>query len=83
MDTFIKYLEDGILKYRGRDFYLSEIKKLYFILDCASRKVYDELMSGDSSYEIKLKLRKAQDILRRSKRTLKDIKATVYNPGGL
>lgn len=78
MSAFLRSLEEGILRYRGRDFYLAKVDELFSTLECASQNVKDALTSGAPSYERKKDLRGAQDMLRESRRKLKDIRNTIY-----
>jgi len=83
MGKLIKCLEEDVLRSRGKKFYLDGTQKLFSLLDGASRGISDELMSGNTSYERKLELRRAQETLRQSKRILKNIRAAIYEPGRL
>lgn len=83
MGAFLKSLEEGVLRHRGRDFYLAKVDELYSTLDCAFRRINDELISGSPSYEMKKNLRAAREILRESRRKLKDIRNTIHSPGRL
>lgn len=81
MGAFLKSLEEGILKYRGRDFYLAKANELYSILDSATGKINDCYLDGRHSVEVKKNLRRAQEILRESKRKLKDIRNIIFSSG--
>lgn len=77
----LRNLEEGIIKSRGKEFFQTKADALYFILDSASRKVNDEILSRQLSYEIKRNLSETQDILRESKRRLKEIRNAIYSYG--
>ena len=82
MSIFLKNVEKSILRYRGRDFYLVRAGQLFSILDSASQKIKEELIAESLSYKRKIFLRKTQDLLRKSKRKLKDIRNAIYFAGG-
>lgn len=83
MNVLLKNLEEGILRYRGRDFYLAKVDELYSMLNCASLTINGELLSGQPSYERKKNLRRTQEILREAKRRLKDIRNIINSQGRL
>lgn len=81
MNYFLKSLEEGILRYRGRAFYLAKLDELYSILDLAGRQVNGEI-TGRQPHGGEKNLRKAQELLRTSKRKLKEMRKTIYSTGG-
>ncbi len=83
MGALLKSLEQSILTYRGRSFYLAKANELYASLDSATRKISDCCLDGRLSGESKKNLRQAQEILRDSKRKLKDIRNIIFNAGRL
>jgi hypothetical protein len=83
MASLLKGLEEGIMKYRGRNFYLSRLNELYSTLDKASGKINDQLMDGKNAYERKKDLRRGWEVLRDYRRKLKEFKNLYFNPGRL
>lgn len=81
LSALLKSLEQIILTYRGRGFYLAKANELYASLDSATRKTSDRCLDGRLSGEAKKDLRRAQEILRDSKRKLKDIRNIIFNTG--
>lgn len=81
MGALLKSLEQSILTYRGRSFYLAKANELYASLDSATRKISDRCLDGRLSGEAKKDLRQAQEILRESKRKLKNIRNIIFNAG--
>jgi len=81
MGALLKSLEQSILTYRGKSFYLAKANELYDCLDTATRKISDRCLDGRFSGESKKNLRQAQEILRESKRKLKDIRNVIFNAG--
>ncbi len=81
MGALLKELEQSILTYRGRGFYLAKANELYASLDAATRKINCRCLDGQLSGEAKKNLSQAQEILRESKRKLKDIRNIIFNAG--
>jgi hypothetical protein len=81
VDVLLKNLEQTILTYRGRGFYLTKANELYASLDSATRKISSRCLDGQLSGEAKKNMRQAQEILRKSKRKLKDIRNIIFNAG--
>ena len=76
--AFLKRLEEGILGYSGRAFYLASVEELFLILNDAFQRIRDSFLDGTLSFEQKKHLREAQDFLRQSSRRLKEIRSAVY-----
>lgn len=83
MASLLKDLEKGIMKCRGRSFYLSRLDELYSTLEKASKKINDQFPDGKNAYEKKRDLRRGQEVLRDYRRKLKEIKNLYLNPGRL
>jgi len=87
MNVLLKNLEEGIMRFRGRDFYKSILNELYIMLENASQKINIELLAlmqtGQESGEKKKKLRRALEILRESRMEIKKIRKTIYSLGRL
>lgn len=81
MGALLRSLEHSILTYRGRSFCLAKANELYASLDTATGKISDRYLDGRVSGEAKKNLRQAQEILRGSKRKLKDIRNSIFNAG--
>lgn len=81
MSALLKSLEEGIIRYRGKDFYQSKIDELYAALNGATRKINNKLLSGELSFEAIKELRETHKNLRASKRRLKDIRNAIYLSG--
>lgn len=78
LGAFLKRLEEGILGYSGRAFYLAAVEELFLILKDAFKVIRDNFPAGTLSFEQKKHLHAAQDFLRQSSRRLKEIRSTVY-----
>ncbi len=81
LGAFLKRLEEGILGNSGRAFYLASVEELFFMLSDALRRIRDDLQTGAPILEQKKRLSKAQEILRRSNRRLKEIRNVVFFSG--
>lgn len=82
MNSLMKNLEEGILRQRGRHFYLNIVSRLNALLEQALQRVSSELLSGVSSYPRKKSLLKARENLRESRRRLKEVRISLHSPGG-
>jgi len=79
--ALLKNLEEGILKSRGRQFFQSKAGELQTVLDRATRKANEKMLSGRLSCEDKRGLEEAIAVLRESRRRLKEIRTAIYFSG--
>lgn len=87
MEVLLKNLEEGIMRFRGRNFYKNILNELYTMLNGVSQKINIELLTliqtGHRSGKKKQKLRQALEVLRKFRREIKNIRNTIYSLGGL
>jgi len=87
MEVLLRNLEEGIMRFRGRDFYRSLLNELYTMLDGVSQRINTELLSivqtGHRPGAKKQKLRQALEVLREFRREIKNIRNTIYSLGRL
>lgn len=81
MSTLLKSLEQTILTYRGRNFYLVKANQLYASLDAAALAIDSLCLEEQLTTGAKKSLREAWEILRASKRKLKDIRNSIFDAG--
>ncbi|MFX4261890.1 dynamin family protein [Pelotomaculum propionicicum] len=81
ISSLLKSIEEVVLEYRGRSFYLGRLNDLYSILDSASRRINSEVQSGRHPYDQKKILRAAQQRLREYKSQIKSVRNTIYDCG--
>lgn len=80
MELLLKNIEAGIMRYQGWNFYRSKLDELYAMLNDFSERITRELFQYNPVHsERKYKLRRALDILRESRRKIKNIRSTIYN----
>lgn len=88
MDLLLKELEEGIMRFRGRDFYKGILSELYTMLGGASQKINTELAAllqqgSHTSGARKQELRQAMETLREFRGEIKRIRNTLYSLGRL
>ncbi|MDD4168833.1 MAG: dynamin family protein [Desulfotomaculaceae bacterium] len=80
MELLLKNIEEEIMRYRGWDFFRNKLDELYTMLNDFSEKITRELFQYNlANSRRKNRLRQALDILRESRRKIKNIRSTIYN----
>ncbi|MDF9408557.1 dynamin family protein [Pelotomaculum isophthalicicum JI] len=87
MEVLLKNLEEGIMRFRGRNFYRNILDELYSMLNGISQKINIELPTliqiGHRSGAKKQKLCQALEVLLKYRREIKNIRNTIYSLGRL
>lgn len=77
LNPLLKAVEEGILKYRGADFYLEKTAELLELLHEASRLAAKAYNDKKACGNVKVKLRKALETMREYRRRLKEIRSSI------
>lgn len=87
MQMLLKDLAEGIMRYRGRACYLNILSELNSVLESTALKVTKELLNlrqtGQRTGGEKQKMRRALEIIRESRREIKNIRKAIYGLGRL
>lgn len=81
ISSLLKSLEEVVLKYRGRKFYLNRLNDIYCILDAAAQEINSTIRTGQLTYDEKKMLRAALQGLREYRSQIKSIRNTIYDIG--
>ncbi|MDD4766302.1 MAG: dynamin family protein [Desulfotomaculaceae bacterium] len=81
ISSLLKSLEEVVLKYRGRNFYLNRLNDIYYILDAATQKINSTLRSGQPAHGEKIMLRAALQSLREYRSQIKNVRNIIYDTG--
>jgi hypothetical protein len=77
LSTLLKALEESIIKHRANEFYLGKIADILRILDEASLQVAEAYLALNTSGSGKVRLRRAQEVLRVYRRRIKEIRTSI------
>lgn len=82
INSLLKALEEVVLKYRGRKFYLDRLNDIYYILEAATQKINQAaLRSVQPTNDEKKMLHAALQGLREYRLQIKNVRNTIYVTG--